>query len=213
MLKKNEEIHYRPTLADKLANILELLITLYNVNFRYMYYDMMARALVANEDNQNEFTEPDFIEKYAESNQKYGELALFLSKVAICFKNEQYEFFEEEYKKEMVKKYKVKVISEVEAANSVFEMYIPIIEELKSKLLVEVEEPPLTKREKFLIDSFIQMATAPFRNPNIKIPDGYTQCWYDRHNTYDDFKKDLKESVEWIRKNTAYILEMFRIQE
>lgn len=210
-MKRNEEVFYRPDLANQLKQVLNTAITFYSVNFRYMYYDFLSKAYVLTEDNAKEFNSYFFVEKYADKNTENGQKSLFLKKVANCFNNPNgYKKFIKQYAYDMEEKYHIKLVSEAEAACKLFNTYgSNLFEDFKNKIIEQTKNPPLTDMELFLINDFFLRVTSPMRNPNIQVQEGETKCWYDNH-PYDNYKADLAESVQWISENLERTIEIFK---
>ena len=210
-MKRNEEVFYRPDLANQLRQVLNTAITFYSVNFLHMYYDFLSKVYVLTEDNAKEFNADFFVEKYADKNTENGQKSLFLKKVADCFKNpNEYKKFIKKYAYDMEKKYHIKLVSEAEAACQLFNMYgNNLFENFKNKIIEQTKNPPLTDMELFLINDFFLIVTSPMRNPNIQVQEGETKCWYDNH-PYDNYKADFAQSVQWISENLERTIEIFK---
>ena len=125
-----------------------------------------------------------------------------LAKASECFAANAFagiERFEEYYEKQ----YDIEYISSARAAYVIYEIYKDTFDKIKSK----IDRTGLTGMENYMIDSFFNKLTAPTRNPNIKIPEGETQCHYDRK--HEDFYHDLKLSVEYINRECSTTIEIF----
>lgn len=177
-MNKNREVYYRPNLAETLQKALDVANKFYAINFQQAYYEMLATI------------ETDEDRKHA------------LQETAKCFGNDNpfgMETFEEYYERQ----YRIDYISPARAADVFYTLFANIFEDMKNN----IDRTGLTGLENFMVDSFFGKLTSPTRNPNIKIPEGETQCYYDRK--HEDFYHDLKLSVEYINRECSTTIEIF----
>lgn len=187
MKDADKEIKYRPELAEQLSKCLNTAVIFYSINFKKAYYLMFSKV---------------------HENEGFEEESAFFKEVANCF-NEPWaeEQFHEKYEKILRKEYLMEPVSEARAASFVFNVYKEAFDILKEK--IHIENP--TKMEQYMVNNFFAKLTAPMRNPNIEIQEGYTECWYDRN--HENFLKDLKMSVECVKKNCQDIIDIFSIED
>lgn len=182
---RHAEIAYRPELAKKMANFKEFVMSIYNANYKAVYYKLVG--------------------KYLDKTDK--EAKEFFNNVAKCFEDGLigHERFYEYYEKDMLTKYNVAEISDSRAAYIVYKVYEYFIEDEYKKLLSD----DLNEAEKYMIKDFKNILTgAMFRNPNI-VPKEETNKNYYESTPYDSFSTDLKRSIEFINNNTKHQIELF----
>ena len=188
MRAEDKVVNYRPELAEQLQKAMEFALKLYGGNLRATYYKLVAAACKNGNDVPNE-------------------ISALINEAAECFKDEfnGIELFEENYA-DKLKPYGIELVSTAHAANFVFEVYEPVFDLLKE----DIDTESLTKSEKFMVENFFKRLKAPIHNPNIKIKDGETKCYYDKkYHTNINFERDLKMSVEYLQQNCQNTIEIF----
>lgn len=194
--KENTVINYRPELSEILSQDKNIAISLYKKNMIAFLYRIL---IIAFKDDYPEHTE-------------------LLTNAAECLESNNfamYEIFDKNYRKSL-NKINPKIygldeylgdISETSAARHVFGAINTTFIDMREKVSKTFKD--LTLGEKYLIDTFYNILTAPTRNPNIQISKGQTKCYYDEHPGNRSFKKDLNRSIEYINENCAHAIELF----
>lgn len=190
--KEDIVIKYRPELAIKMKNHMEVLLSAYRLNPISSLYS--------------------YLSKLYEGKGEH-ETSELLKKASKCISKGNYwdyDEFERDYRKPLNKiTYNLGEISEAGAAGIIYESYQLLIEELKDKTLQSIEN--VTKYEKYTIERFYKILSSPTHNPNIQVQEGHTQCYYDEnpHDPYISFSKSMKFSIEFIEKECGNILNIF----
>ena len=184
MRKEDKEIKYRPELAEQLKKCLDAALAFYNTNFKKAYYLELSKYCAASSPEES----------------------IFLKKVAECFSEQPFaeEMFHEEYEKTLTQKYHYEAVSTARAASLLFCVYKPVFELLEEKINTD----ELTKMEQYMVESFFKTLTAPLRNPNLEIKEGFSKCWYDRERGLN-FLRDHRMSVEYLAKHCQSTIDIF----
>lgn len=189
--KKETIINYRPKLSKELQRVMDSTLDFYKANPIGVLYILLEKP-------------------YREKGDEQG--ANLLSSAAKCLLKDDsfsYEKFVRYYRDDLNKlEIGLGNIMEAGAARVVFETLSELIVQEKKKL----SESNFTKMEQHMVDHFFNVLLSPTRNPNIQIPEGEVKCYYDRH--YDAlFKKDMKFSIEFIKKECSNTIEIFRTSD
>lgn len=185
MKKEDAIVNYQPELAKQLQKLKEAAIYLYRQDPRVMYYNIIADYFRQNGNVQ----EADLLHKIAECIKKpFG-----------------MEYFEEYYEKEL-QEIGVPIKSQASAAKYVYECFKPMFQALLKKIL---DEETLTKSERFMVKSFYNKITAPFRNPNIEVQPGKNVCYYDSKEGYGEFQKAMERSIAYIEQECQITIDIF----
>lgn len=182
MKEEDKIVNYRPCLALILQKAMEFAQDLYSLNFQKAYYMMLSSV-------------------YEKEDPEYAKI---LKEAAHCFDEKEIfgiEKFHEYYEKE----YGLEYVSEPRAAFFVFNIFGDSFDKVYRK---QIDFQTLTKSEQYMVDSFFRKLEAPMRNPNIEIPEGYTQCYYDRER-WSDFHKDLERSLDYIKRECQIPIDIF----
>ena len=188
---ENRKIYYRPYLAEKLEDILDKTIALYEeYTPRSTFYALLSKAELKSGREEN-------AEMLIEAG-KYFKKDVTAS---------SYEYYMANLYPEIVKKFGKDVadISESAAAGAVFPLYKQVIEAEKSA----IDTTGLTKMEKYMIEDFFNKLLTPTRNPNIYAKEGQSKNYYDKSGKNYEFQADLARQIRCIRGLCESTIEIF----
>lgn len=195
-MPKKEDIvlNYRPELVKTMKNHMDVVLAVYRLNPISTLYSFLSKL-------------------YKDKGEQ--ETANLLKEASDCVSKGNYwdwERFERDYKEPLNKiAYDLGDISEANAASFVFDNYKEIIEQAKNKTLESTND--LTKSEKYMVERFYKILSSPTRNPNIKVQEGKSKCYYDEHKLDSSFSEDLKISIDFINKECESILNIFNTSD
>lgn len=192
MKKEDTKIQYRPELADKLESCMKDAIKLYKKETKKVYYRILSLLCEKKEDLEGKelFLNASYFfdKKSSIGDEHYG---TSLEHNAIKFKYGE----------------KIADITSASAARLVFAFYKEDIE----KSFDTIDISGFSKQEKYMVEHFKHIVLSPTRNPNFQIKEGNTKCYYDSIPGGDiEFAKDIKRSIEFIEKESKWMLEIFR---
>ena len=182
MKKEDTVVNYRPELAEILQDGLQFAQNLYTMNFQKAYYIMLSKT-------------------YEKADPEYASI---LKEAAQCF-DENEVFGIEKFREHYEKSYNLEYVSEPKAAAAIFFFYKDAFDIIKSRIDME----SLTSSEKYMGISFFYKLTAPIRNPNIQIKEGYTKCYYDMPGNSTYFHEDLFAQMEYINRECQTTIDIF----
>ena len=187
MKREDMIINYRPKLAELMKKHMTDMLMWYNLNPIATYYYFLSQI---------------YLEKGEEDT------AILFQNASMCIVYSDFDTFEREYRKVLNSIiHGAGEITEAKAANALFSIYSGLIDDMEVALLQC--EKDLTKSEQYMIKRFCHILASPTRNPNIKIQEGKTQCYYDEYKWQASFSKDLKASLEWVQTNCEDIINIF----
>lgn len=181
MRKEDTKINYRPDLAEILKHGLELANKLYTMNFQQAYYMVLAE-----------------LERPYDTT-----LADVLVQLANCF-DKSNKYPQDELIQHYEKKYDIPHISEARAAYIIFQIY----QDNFNKLQAKINTNDFTICENAMVDRYFRILLSPTINPKLQIPEGETECYYDRF-TDTAYDEDIAVALEYIQKECEDIISIF----
>lgn len=188
MTNTQREINYRPALSEQLQSVLTQTLSAYRRNFQTMAYLLTGTLLEAQNPGAKDF----------------------FCQIAKLFASDDWsamDEFELNYKDDMLRLYRLRPFTDVEALTFWYQAIEKNIDELEK----EVDTTDLTKLEKYYVTHFFKELKSPLRNPNLKVQPNRQKAYYEEHPT--ELRTSINQSYDYIEKDLQKVIDMFAISD